>query len=91
MTGGVAGNSKFGSSRFGGLNCEGARVEKLRGLRNLLPVALPASPNVIPKEARLRDLPGISLPFRQKGIRSIIAGDSSSCVVGMTREWQSSE
>ena len=38
--------------------------------------APPASPIVIPKEVRLRDLPCTSLPLWQKVIRSFIAGDS---------------
>ena len=38
----------------------------------------PASPIVIPKEERLRNLLGIILPFRQKWVQSFIVGDSSS-------------
>jgi hypothetical protein len=56
-------------------------------------VASPANPNVIPKEARLRNLPGTNLPLKQKRARSFIAGDSrlpagqvSSFDVGMTKK-----
>ena len=42
----------------------------------LLVAAPAASPNVIPKEVRLRNLPGISLPLKQKRVWSFIEGDS---------------
>jgi hypothetical protein len=52
-----------------------------------------ASPIVIPKEARLRELLRTNLPLKQKRIQSFIAGDSrlpagqaSSFVVGMTKK-----
>ena len=42
----------------------------------LLVVTTSASPNVIPKEVRLRELLSTSLPLKQKRVRSFIVGDS---------------
>jgi hypothetical protein len=61
---------KFKVLKFG-------KVEKFRGLKVQGSDKCPSrKPPVIPKEERLRELPSINLPFRQKLIQSIIAGDS---------------
>jgi len=62
----VAGNSKFGGSRFGGLNREGARVEKLgswevgklRGLRNFVAGCPSRKPRRHPEGGTTEGSPG---------------------------------